>query len=154
MYYFAYGSNMNVVKLKKYLCNAKFNIIGSGYLNDYIFTYRNFTTRKLSAKANIEPRKNSTVYGLIIEIDYNINNCKKLDKKEGVQQGLYYKHYNLTITHCDSNKQYNCFSYIMNYDNINDYGNPSKSYRDTILSSAYKLNIPTLYIKNRILKIH
>ena len=43
-----------------------------GYLDNNIFTYRTFTTRKLSAKANIEQRKNSKVYGLIVKIKKNI----------------------------------------------------------------------------------
>ena len=54
MYHFAYGSNMNIFELKKYLCKNNFKIIGSGYLENYIFTYRTFNNRKLSAKANIE----------------------------------------------------------------------------------------------------
>ena len=64
MYHFAYGSNMNIFELKKYLCEKNFKIIGPGYLEDYIFTYRTFNNRKLSAKANIEKRRKSTVYGL------------------------------------------------------------------------------------------
>ena len=38
MYHFAYGSNMNIFELKKYLCDLDFKIIGPGYLEDYIFT--------------------------------------------------------------------------------------------------------------------
>ena len=151
MYHFAYGSNMNIFELKKYLCEKNFKIIGSGYLENFIFTYRTFNNRKLSAKANIEKRKNSKVYGLIIKIH---KNCSKLDKKEGVHKGLYYKHKNLYIKHCETNKKYNCFSYIMCSDKILEYDNPSKKYRNKILSGAKIINLPNTYINNRILKIY
>ena len=151
MYHFAYGSNMNIFELKKYLCDADFKIIGPGYLDNYIFTYRNFVTRKLSAKANIEKRKNSKVYGLIVKIN---KNCSKLDKKEGLSLGLYYKHSNLKIKHCNSSKTYKCFSYIMNTELIEDFSNPSKKYRKRLLSGAHMIDLPTSYIKNRILKIY
>ena len=151
MYHFAYGSNMNIFELKKYFCESDFKIIGPGYLENYIFTYRKFNTRKLSAKANIEQRKNSKVYGLIVKIN---RNCKKLDKKEGIRLGLYYKQHNLRVKHCNTNKVYKCFSYIMNTDKIENFGNPSKSYRKRILSGAKIINLPKPYIRNRILKIY
>ena len=151
MYHFAYGSNMNIFELKKYLCKNDFKIIGSGYLENYIFTYRTFNNRKLSAKANIEKRMNSKVYGLIIQIK---KNCFKLDKKEGVEKGLYYKHKNLIVKHCDTNKKYKCFSYIMCCDKILEYNNPSKKYRNRILSGAKMIILPNKYITNRILKIY
>ena len=151
MYHFAYGSNMNIFELKKYLCDKDFKIIGPGYLENYIFTYRTFTTRQLSAKANIEQRKNSKVYGLIVKIN---KNCSKLDKKEGIHLGLYHKQRNLKIKHCNNNKTYKCFSYIMNTDKIEDFGNPSKKYRQRIMSGASILDLPNPYIKNRILKFY
>ena len=149
MYHFAYGSNMNIFELKKYLCDSDFKIIGPGYLENYILTYRSFINRKLSGKANIEKRKNSKVYGLIVEIK---KNCKKLDKKEGLYLGLYYKHSKLKVKLCSNNKVYNCFSYIMNKNAIEDFSNPSKKYRNRILSGAKMIDLPTSYIHNRILK--
>ena len=151
MYHFAYGSNMNIFELKKYLCDKDFKIIGPGYLENYIFTYRYFINRKLSGKANIEKRINSKVYGLIVKIN---KNCKRLDKKEGIHLGLYHKQRNLKIKHCNNNKTYKCFSYIMDKNQIEDFSNPSKKYRQRIMSGASMLNLPITYIKNRILKIY
>jgi hypothetical protein len=151
MYHFAYGSNMNIFELKKYLCDKDFKIIGPGYLENYIFTYRSFINRKLSGKANIEKRINSKVYGLIVKIN---KNCKRLDKKEGIHLGLYHKQRNLKIKHCNNNKTYKCFSYIMDKNQIEDFSNPSKKYRQRIMSGASMLNLPITYIKNRILKIY
>lgn len=151
MYHFTYGSNMNIFELKKYLCDSDFKIIGPGYLENYIFTYRSFINRKLSGKANIEKRKNSRVYGLIVKIN---KNCKRLDKKEGLHLGLYYKHSSLKITHFNSYKTYNCFSYIMNKNMIDDFTNPSQKYRKRILSGARMIDLPLRYISKRILKIY
>ena len=53
MYHFAYGSNMNINELKKYI-TSYVKIIGVGYLDNYIFRYRKIKGRKLSAKGNIE----------------------------------------------------------------------------------------------------
>ena len=151
MYHFAYGSNMNIFELKKYLCDSDFKIIGPGYLENYIFTYRSFINRKLSGKANIEKRKNSRVYGLIVKIN---KNCKKIDKKEGLHLGLYYKYSSLKIKHISSHKTYTCFSYTMNKNMIDDFSNPSQKYRKRILSGAKMIDLPTQYIYNRILKVY
>jgi len=37
MYHFAYGSNMNINELKKYCSRKNITIIGTGYLDNYIF---------------------------------------------------------------------------------------------------------------------
>ena len=115
--------------------------------NAYIFTYRKFTTRQLSAKANIEQRKNSKVYGLIVKIK---KNCEKLDKKEGLHHGLYYKQRNLKIKHCNDNI-YKCFSYIMCPDKIGNLDNPSKIYRKRIMWELEEQKILfSLFDKERI----
>ena len=83
-YYFAYGSNMNLKEMKKYV-NNNIKIIGVGKLHDYIFKYRIFKNRRLSGKANIEKHKNSNVYGIIYEINTNLSGkgLERLHKKEG-----------------------------------------------------------------------
>ena len=69
MYHFAYGSNMNINELKKYCSCKNIKIIGTGYLDNYIFRYRLIYGKlRIKAKANIEPRKGSKVYGLIVNI--------------------------------------------------------------------------------------
>ncbi len=150
MYHFAYGSNMNIYELKKYLDENDFSIIGDGYIENYIFCYRKFLTRRLSGKANIEERKNSKVYGLIVKIH---NNVGKLDKKEGCDLGLYYKK-GMRVRHCDTNKVYKCFSYVMSEEKRGDCENPSKLYRKKIVSGARIINLPESYIKNRIMKVY
>ena len=69
MLYFAYGSNMNINELKNIVLGKNIKIIDTGYLDNYIFRYRLIKGKKnIKAKANIEPRKNSKVYGLVIDI--------------------------------------------------------------------------------------
>ena len=93
MYHFAYGSNMNINELKKYCSRKNITIIGTGYLDNYIFRYRLIYGKlRIKAKANIEPRKGSTVYGLIVNIKGSLN---KLHKKEGLLDHIYIIHKNV-----------------------------------------------------------
>ena len=58
MYHFAYGSNMNINELKKYI-TSDVKIIGVGYLDNYIFRYRKIKGRKLLCQRQY--RKKETV---------------------------------------------------------------------------------------------
>ena len=49
VYYFAYGSNMNLQEMKKYV-NNNMKIIGIGKLHNYIFKYRVFKIREIVLK--------------------------------------------------------------------------------------------------------
>ena len=42
----------------------------------------------------------------------------------------------------------------MNKNVIEDFSNPSKKYRNRILSGAKMIDLPTQYIYNRILKVY
>jgi len=142
MYYFAYGSNMNISELKKY-CSCK--NIGSGYLNNYIFRYRLIKNKlSIKAKANIEPRKGSKVYGVIIKIEGSID---KLNKKEGLLDFIYLIQKNLKIQSISDKKIYNCFSYVMHNDIILEESYPSLSYCKNILDAANLFNFPKSYLK-------
>ena len=68
-------------------------IIDTGYLDNYIFRYRLIKGKNLKAKANIEPRKNSKVYGLIIIIIGSINKLTK----EGLFDNIYFIKHNLKV---------------------------------------------------------
>lgn len=114
MYYFAYGSNINTNILNTYVDNV--DVLGSAYINNYIFRYRNINTSKLrSGVANIENRKNSKTYGIIYYIHDNID---KLDKKEGcINSDNKYNKYNKILIEAillKNNKKINCFAYQIN----------------------------------------
>jgi hypothetical protein len=145
MYHFAYGSNMNMNELKKFL-NNKIKIIGVGYLDNYIFKYRKIKNRKLSAKGNIEKRNGSRVYGIIFELKGSLEN---LHKKEGIFNYTYKIDF-FDIKLLKNNKKVLCFSYIMTQTAIDKIGKPSKNYKNKIVSIANKFNFPLQYIKTKL----
>ena len=145
MYHFAYGSNMNIAELKKYCCNKNITIVGPGYLDNYIFRYRLIKGKlPIKAKANIEPRKGSKVYGLIINIDGSLD---KLHKKEGVLDFIYEINKNFKIHSISDKKIYNCFSYVMKNDIKLEQGRPSYCYYKKILDGCNSFNFPKSYLK-------
>ncbi len=145
MYHFAYGSNMNIDELKKYL-NSNIKMIGVGYLDNYIFKYRKIKDRKLSAKGNIEKRRGSRVYGLVFEINGSL---EKLHKKEGVFNYTYKIDF-FNIKLLENKKKVMCFSYIMTKNAINKIGKPSKNYKNNIVKTAIKYDFPLQYIKTKL----
>ncbi len=142
MYHFAYGSNMNINELKKYL-NSDIKIIGVGYLDNYIFKYRKIKNRKLSAKGNIEKRRGSKVYGLVFEINGSL---EKLHKKEGIFNNTYQIDF-FNVKLLENKKKVMCFSYIMTKTAIDKIGKPSKNYKNNIVKTAVQHNFPLQYIK-------
>ena len=142
MYHFAYGSNMNINELKKYL-KSDIKIIGVGYLDNYIFKYRKIKNRKLSAKGNIEKRNGSKVYGLVFEINGSL---EKLHKKEGIFNNTYQIDF-FNIKLLENRKKVMCFSYIMTKNAIDKIGKPSKNYKNNIIKTAVQYNFPLQYIK-------
>ena len=145
MYHFAYGSNMNINELKKYCSCKNIKIIGTGYLDNYIFRYRLIKGKlRIKAKANIEPRKGSKVYGLIVNIKGSLN---KLHKKEGLLDYIYIIQKNLKIHSVSDKKIYNCFSYVMENNIKLEESKPSRSYCKKILDAAQSFNFPKSYLK-------
>ena len=62
MYYFAYGSNMNLEHMRR-ICGWHFTVLGGVILEDYQFGP---DTR---GYANIRPAPGQKVYGLVYEVD-------------------------------------------------------------------------------------
>ena len=145
MYHFAYGSNMNINELKKYL-TSDVKIIGVGYLDNYIFRYRKIKDRRLSAKGNIEKRNGSRVYGLVFEINGTL---EKLHKKEGIFNDTYQVEI-FHVTLLENKKRVSCFSYVMTKNSIEQIGIPCKDYRNNIVKTAIKYDFPLQYIKTKL----
>lgn len=65
-YYFGYASNLDLSTLEGRL-NTKPNLIGVGVLPHFGFRF-NFPNPDNSARANLVPSENESVYGLVFEI--------------------------------------------------------------------------------------
>lgn len=145
MFYFAYGSNMNIFELKKYCNVSDITIYGKGFLNNYSFSYVNIKNKKhLKGKATIEPKNNSKVYGIIYKIKNNLYN---LHKKEGLYNNIYYIKKKLQVYSTEHKKYFNCFTYIMSDHVKLNKNNPSIKYRNKILPPAIVYKFPNNYIK-------
>ena len=151
MYYFAYGSNMDINHFFQYICQSNVKIIGNAYIDDIIFRYRRVDTVKLrTGVANIEKRKNSKTYGVVYSID---NNCvfTKLDQKEGFisennTSNKYHK-INIECTLLQSGKIVQCFTYQMNnYNELPEYA-PRKQYLKFLENGHKTHNLPKEHYK-------
>ena len=118
MYYFAYGANLDINYLAKYVRIDDVYIVGPAYIDNYILKYRNINIDKIrSGVANIEPRKGSKTYGVIYyfkspTILYNI------DRREGyISDNNPRNIYDKLILECillNNHKHVNCYVYVMN----------------------------------------
>jgi len=118
MYYFAYGANLDTNYLAKYICSEDIHIVGSAYIDNYIFRYCNINTSNLrSGVANIEPRKGSKTYGVIYEFD-NSDILSNIDIREGYisdnNSSNIYDKITLECTLLDTDKKVHCCAYVMN----------------------------------------
>ncbi|SDH53115.1 gamma-glutamylcyclotransferase family protein [Alteribacillus bidgolensis] len=76
MYYFAYGSCMNVRDIKRTV-DAK--PVGAAVLKDYRFGYRAYSKARKGGVADIIPETGNEVEGILFEVP----DFKGLDKREG-----------------------------------------------------------------------
>lgn len=151
MYYFAYGSNMDINHFFQYICQKDVTIIGGAYVDDFIFRYRRVDTPKLkSGVANIEQRKKSKTYGIVYYID---DNCvfTQLDKKEGFvsdknSSNKYHK-IDVQCTLLENGKRLQCFTYQVNdYDHLPECP-PRKQYMKYLVNGHKIHNLPNDHFK-------
>ena len=130
--YFAYGSNMSFARIKERIKSVEPGVIGK--LEDYSFTCNKIGGVR-SAKANIEPKKGETVWGIIYELTEE--EIKELDMYEGG-----YKRIKVTLE--TSNGLTNAYTYISQQtsDNIN----ADSWYKDYIIEGAEEYDLPAQYI--------
>lgn len=137
--YFAYGSNMSLKRLEDRIGTVKHQ--GVATLKDYTFLF-NKKGKDGSGKANIEPRAQEEVKGVIFELAYS--QLSELDPFEGAPA-----HYERKIVDvCD--KQGNLVE-VMTYVAREQWKSkkplkPAQDYRDHILRGAQenRIQIPNL----------
>jgi hypothetical protein len=88
MFYFSYGSFLDIQTLKKHAPSAKF--ISKAILPNYEVQF-NFLSKTYSGGVTgVEPAPGKSAQGVIYDITED--DLLKLDKVEGVQQGIYFRH--------------------------------------------------------------
>lgn len=87
-YYFAYGSCMCPVDLKRSLGeNTHDYVIGSAILKGYRLGFHHYSPKRQSGALDILPDRSGEVHGVLYRLPQRLS--AKLDQREGVQQGCY-----------------------------------------------------------------
>lgn len=139
MYYFAYGSNMNLKQMKKRCGLDTFKPICKAYLPGYKFLYDGYSHSRGGAVANIVESENSIVWGALYHITKEC--LQRLDKYEGYP--TFYKRKEVTIK-TDDEKEYLAWVY---YRESEREGEPPHEYRQIILEGAKNWRLPDDYIE-------
>jgi len=132
IYYFAYGSNMDKVKMEK-RCNecAKFTKMFRGIMRNWQLVFdKQSKDHPDVVYANIEPKKFSLVEGFIYKI--NKECIGELNKAEGTRGSEYFRWY-MDVEY-DDDKFLMCIVYIANPKKVRKGLNPPKWYLKQLLA--------------------
>lgn len=141
MYYFAYGSNMNLEQMKKRCPSAVF--LKKVRLKGYKFVYDGCSSLRKCAVANIVRSENDTVWGALFEVD---SECiDSLDRYEGFP--FSYQKETLEVID-EQNRKYDALVYVREPQMI---VKPSDEYRNVVLDGAKNCELPKDYIARFIL---
>lgn len=132
MYYFAYGSNLNLSQMLDRCQDAI--PVTQGLINNYELLYRG--NKRGIGVATIEPKKGKTVYGAIYEVSED--DVKALDRYEGFPW-LYYKEWIEVETR--GRGMVKALVYVMHTDRYS-FKAPSKAYFETILTGYEDWALP------------
>jgi gamma-glutamylcyclotransferase (GGCT)/AIG2-like uncharacterized protein YtfP len=137
MYYFAYGSNMDLGQMKERCPSAKF--LKKVLLSNYKLVYDGHSEMRNGAVGNIVPSKVDVVWGALFEVDQEC--IESLDEYEGFP-GAYQKS---TFMVADENgSEYQAMAYHREGKPISE---PSPEYRALLIQGAKEIDLPKNYIK-------
>lgn len=129
--YFAYGSNMSIAQLKERKVDHKY--LGKAILPNYQLLFNKLANGKLGVGyANIVPKENSTVEGLLFEVD----NLKALDRFEGYPN--HYKREDVNLSF--EGKPILATAYVAVHSKTAENLKPEKEYLTRLLSAKEKLS--------------
>lgn len=158
--YFAYGSNMDTEQMLERCPSAKH--IGTGLLFEYKIGFTRFSSSRDSSVADVIPKKNGTVWGLLYSI--STDDLPTLDKWEGVpnsyrrvKKSIYF----LTPDNSPFLKPGKQYEELNQYEDL--YGaiyegwiyevvnktrqpNPTDAYFNMILKAVYQHRFPSVYV--------
>lgn len=140
IWYFAYGSNMD--RARKERRTARIREARVAYLLDYCFAFNKRGSGD-AIYANIVPRKNGRVWGVIYLC--GPQTVRLLDGYEGVAGG-HYVHEDVTVTTIDG-EEVKALTYVAGADHVCEKGYPSPEYLNHIVSGAQQHGLPRRYIR-------
>jgi gamma-glutamylcyclotransferase (GGCT)/AIG2-like uncharacterized protein YtfP len=136
MYYFAYGSNMDLKQMKERCSSA--TLLGSAILNNYKIAFTIFSPLRKCGCADIVKSVGSTVPGLVYEI--SDADMIRLDNFEG--HPIHYRRFSISVKMTDG-ADINCETYEVN--KKSEAIAPSKNYLGIMLSAAETYKFPSTY---------
>lgn len=140
-YYFAYGSCMCPVDLKRSLGeNTHDYVIGPGVLKGYRLGFYLYSPTRKCGVLDIVPDPKAQVKGVLYQLPWRLS--EYLDKREGVSQGLY-RHESVNI-HYQEQIYQNVRTYIV-VDKLSEEAAPNDWYFNVVLRGAITCGLPEEY---------
>lgn len=138
VYYFAYGSNMDINRLFKRCPDAE--IVGTGYIIGYKLNFRTNSSKK--GVANIEVLDNNILTGIIYKI--SMKDLLILDKCEG--HPTTYKRTNIKMYCRKTDKEFMGITYIMQGNRKENL--PTDEYLGYLLNGCKQFGLSANYIES------
>ena len=137
--YFAYGSNMSVLRLQDRVPSAQ--PIGVGWLRDYRLMFRKRSKKDGSGKCDIVKASASVVYGVLFEIASSDE--PELDRHEGLNYGYLKKPCSVQV---DDTRCMPAFLYFAAASHVDEKLKPYTWYSDHALIGAREAALPQMYM--------
>ncbi|MEB3212661.1 MAG: gamma-glutamylcyclotransferase [Leptolyngbyaceae bacterium] len=140
-YYFAYGSCMCPVDLKRSLGESMQGyVIGAATLRDYRLGFYHYSKRRHCGALDIVPDTKHAVYGVLYQLPHRVKPA--LDKREGVDLG-YYRHEFVSVE-CQGTSFSNVLTYAV-IDKLPVELAPNDWYFDVVMRGAIACGLPESY---------
>ena len=136
-YYFAYGSCMCPVDLKRSLLEKTHAyVIGAAQLSNYRLGFFRYSRRRQCGVLDVVPSPGETVHGVLYELPWHLSAL--LDRRE---EG--YMHHEVTV-HCQGHQFPNTRTYTV-LDKLGYEHAPSDWYFDVVMRGALTCGLPESY---------
>lgn len=139
--YFAYGSNLRHVQMRKRCPHSTF--VTKGFIKDWELAFGGLSVRWGGGTATIQPRLGHKLWGAVYELD---NHCiKKLDRFETVPLHFYY--HRLFDCEAGIGSVLKVYTYLKDKNKMKAR-QPSAKYLRQIIKGAEESGLPQDYIKS------
>jgi cation transport regulator ChaC len=143
-YYFAYGSCMCPVDLKRSLGeNTHPYIISPGILKGYRLGFYSYSPTRHCGVLDVIPDPNAHVKGVLYQLPWRLSDY--LDKREGVSQNFYRRE--TVEIHCHNQVYQNTRTYVV-VDKLTEEQAPNDWYFNVVLRGAVTCGLPEEYCWN------
>ncbi len=137
MYYFGYGSNMLIPRIRSRVPSAQ--PVTTARLDNYVLRFHK-RSRDGSGKCNIVPDDTNSVYGVVFDVAPT--DLEALDEAE--QQGRRYRRQDVTVR--GENTTVEAFAYVAESFYVDDSLLPYEWYHALVVAGARQHGLPESYV--------